>query len=76
MNSVAFAPPSASPIPGGDIYLRAAKRQAVLRQVRAQQQALVLLAQSLPLPAALLEAVGQLTAEHDPQVAALWSALD
>jgi hypothetical protein len=49
--------------------LRAAKRRAVLRQVRAQREALTLLSRNAPVPAQLLRDVGPPTADFDPEVA-------
>lgn len=46
----------------------AAKRQAVLRQVRAQREALALLSRNAPVPALLLRDVGPPTADFDPAV--------
>ena len=48
--------------------LRAAKRQALLRQVRAQREALTLLSRNAPVPAQLLRDVGPPTADFDPEV--------
>lgn len=48
--------------------LRAAKRQAVLRQVHAQREALALLSRNAPVPAQLLRDVGPPTADFDPEV--------
>lgn len=46
----------------------ATKRQAVLCQIKAQQQALALLSRNAPVPAELLHAVGPPTSDCDPQV--------
>ena len=48
--------------------LRAAKRRAVLRQVRAQREALALLSRNAPVPAQLLRDVGPPTADFEPEV--------
>jgi hypothetical protein len=48
--------------------VRGAKRQAVLRQVRAQREALALLSRNAPVTAQLLRDVGPPTADFDPKV--------
>ena len=48
--------------------LRAAKRQAVLQQVRAQREALALLSRNALVPTQLLRDVGLPTADFDPEV--------
>lgn len=60
-SSAAVAPNPAGSVGG-------AKRQAVLRQIAAQRQALALLSRNAPLPAELLQAVGPPTSDYDPAV--------